>query len=344
MIEKKVLSALCAGAVFALSAFSQDVSSLIEEAKLKGGLISHIGCGNGETTAKLFKNETFLVHGLDTSEENIEKAREHIKSNGIYGKVSVELYNGEALPYVENLVNMIVCDERNNITDDELLRVLVPNGIAFVKENGKYRKIVKPIRKELDDWSHSMYDSAGGGISQDGIVGPPKHLQWDGAPRWTRFHEAMSTFHTMVSLNGKVFYILDDGPQVNVKLPAQWKLVARDAYNGAKLWERKLGKWVQQRSYKSGPAFVMRLLVAAENKLFTVDEIYGHLVVIDQTTGKKLYEYPETKGVEEIVYYKGNVFLSVFPNPKDLKKVVKTPNGDKGSGYAGAWKNDKKWI
>ena len=61
---------------------------------IKGGLVVHVGCGDGKFTAELLANDGCLVHGLDADGANVAKAREHIQSLGLYGKVSVDRLTG----------------------------------------------------------------------------------------------------------------------------------------------------------------------------------------------------------------------------------------------------------
>ena len=93
-------------------------------AGVKGGLIVHAGCGDGKLTAALRKNDSYLVHGLDINAANVEQARKHIKSLGLYGKVSVDTFDGERLPYIDNLVNLVVAENPGRISMDEIVRVL----------------------------------------------------------------------------------------------------------------------------------------------------------------------------------------------------------------------------
>jgi 2-polyprenyl-3-methyl-5-hydroxy-6-metoxy-1,4-benzoquinol methylase len=60
---------------------------ILDDTGVKGGLIVHIGCGDGKLTAALHANDGFLVHGLDTDPGNIDQAREHVRSLKLYGKV-----------------------------------------------------------------------------------------------------------------------------------------------------------------------------------------------------------------------------------------------------------------
>ena len=107
----------------------------------RGGLVVHIGCGDGRMTASLHGNDHTLVHGLETHAQDVAKARETIQSLGLYGPVSIGRFDGTHLPYAENLVNLIVAEELGEVSKDELLRVLAPNGIAYVKSatNGRRR-------------------------------------------------------------------------------------------------------------------------------------------------------------------------------------------------------------
>ena len=59
----------------------------------------------------------------------IQKARQHIKSLGLYGTVSVEQFDGKALPYNDNIVNLLVAESPLDIPEDEILRVLVPHSL-----------------------------------------------------------------------------------------------------------------------------------------------------------------------------------------------------------------------
>jgi hypothetical protein len=40
---------------------------------VKGGLIVHVGCGDGKLTAALRASDGYLIHGLDADARNVEK-------------------------------------------------------------------------------------------------------------------------------------------------------------------------------------------------------------------------------------------------------------------------------
>lgn len=81
---------------------------ILEVTGVRGGLIVHVGCGDGRLTAALRAGEGCLAHGLDRDPAKVRQARAHIQSLGLYGGVSVDRWSGTRLPYTDNLVNLIV--------------------------------------------------------------------------------------------------------------------------------------------------------------------------------------------------------------------------------------------
>ena len=161
-----------------------EAADILRETGVQGGLVVHVECGDGKLTAALRANEAYVVHGLDADAANVGKAREHIRSLGLYGKVVVDRWGGKTLPYCDNLVNLLIAEDPSGILKGEIDRVLVPNGVAYVKKDGAWIKTVKPRPVAMDDWTHSLYDASGNAVSRDTVVGPPRHYQWSGDPKW----------------------------------------------------------------------------------------------------------------------------------------------------------------
>ena len=81
-----------------------------------GGLIVHLGCGDGVLTASLHANDSYMVQGLDANTHNVERAREYVEGLGLYGAVSIDqLSDRRHLPYIDNLVNLIVVEHPANM-------------------------------------------------------------------------------------------------------------------------------------------------------------------------------------------------------------------------------------
>jgi len=107
-------------------------SDIFEEAGVERGMVVHVGCGKGRLTASLSASDLYTVHGLDTGTKNVRRAREYLQAQGLEDKVSVERLMGRKLPYVDNLVNLVVVQDPFAVEMGEVMRVLAPGGAAVV--------------------------------------------------------------------------------------------------------------------------------------------------------------------------------------------------------------------
>jgi len=244
-------------------------SEILEATGIKGGVVVHVGCGDGELTRQLPPNHRYLVLGLDVDRQNVAKARAAALAAGGYGTVSFDTFDGENLPYIDNFANLVVVSSRQGVTDVEIMGVLAPGGVAHVKEADGWKKTVKPRPDEMDDWSHYLHDPTGNAVSHDSLIEPPARYQWTGGPRYSRQHDHMSSVSAVVSSGGGVFYILDEAPRASILIPPQWKLIARDAFNGTVLWKRDIDSWHNHMwPLKSGPQIMARRLVAVGDRVY----------------------------------------------------------------------------
>ena len=330
----------------------QGANQILEATGVKGGLIVHIGCGDGKLTAALRANDSYLVHGLDADANNIEKAREHIRSLGLYGKVSVELFAGDRLPYIDNLINLIVSEDLGRVSMVEVMRALCPNGVAYIKIGDTWWKIVKPRPQDIDEWTHYLHDASGNAVAHDSVVGPPRRFQWVGSPRWSRHHDRMASVSACVSADGRIFYIIDEGSRACIQLPSKWTLIARDAFNGTILWKRPIASWMTQLwPFKSGPALLPRRLVAIGDRVYVTLGLDGtSLSALDAATGEIIRTYVATLMTEEIIFSEGVLFLVVKDAPptttwNEYRPIHRTV-GKAKSRVASEWPWDEanRWI
>ena len=151
-----------------------------------------------------------------------------------------------------------------------------------------------------------MHDASNNAVAHDDRIGPPRHLQWQSGPRWGRHHDHMASVSAMVTARGRVFSIVDEGARVSPQLPADWKLVARDAFNGVLLWKLPIERWHDNLwPLKSGPANLPRRLVAGGDTVYVTLGIEAPVTALDAATGKTvLREYADTSGAEEIVQHR----------------------------------------
>jgi outer membrane protein assembly factor BamB len=298
---------------------AESAKDILDATGVKGGLVVHIGCGEGKLTAALRASESYLIHGLDTDAKNIRTARENLLKAGLQGSVSVAQLAGNRLPYIDNLVNLVVSDSLGDVPMSEVMRILAPAGVAYIKKT----KTVKPRPAEIDEWTHYMHSAGGNAVADDSVVGPPRHLQWTGSPRWGRHHDHMSSVSAVVTAGGRVFYIFDGGSRASIYLSPKWSLIARDAFNGTILWNKPIGQWYTHlMRLKSGPAVLPRRLVAVGDKVYVTMGIKAPLTALDAATGKTILTYKGTESTQEIILSDGILFLVVN---KDDDQAKTTP-------------------
>ncbi len=311
------------------AAQADQAGTILDATGVKGGLVVHVGCGDGRLTAALRANDRYLVHGLDPDAANVAKARAHVRSLQLDGAVSIEQWRGRTLPYADNLVNLVVAEELGGAPMTEVMRVLRPKGVAYVKASGQWTRTVKSWPTEMDEWTHYLHDSSGNAVARDTLVGPPQGVQWVAGPRYCRSHEVDTSVCALVSAGGRLFYILDEGLTgvTDERLPAMWSLVARDAFNGVLLWKRPIPHWGWREWKKAeltgkdwtgirgqrtrSPIVLPRRLVAEGDRVYVTLGYDAPLTSLDAATGEVVRTYDGTKGTDEIVCSRGILLLCV---------------------------------
>lgn len=302
---------------------AEDAREILIQSKATGGLIVQLGCGNGKLLAELGKDARFLVHGLERDSSKIESARESIREKGSYGRVSAEHWGDPSrLPYSDNLVNLLLVEDSGELDNKEILRVLRPLGTALQRTGSGWKSIAKEWPEDIDEWTHFLHGPDGNAVSKDKRVGPPRHLQWVGDPKFSRAHEQTASFSVAVTSRGRMFYVLDESPAVDIRVPSQWSLIARDAFNGVILWKRPMGNWLNQfRRFRAGPANLPFRLVAEGDKVFVTMDFEGPVHMIDAATGKDLKVFEGTENTKQIIYSDGTLTLLRDDEVGQMEKI-----------------------
>jgi len=296
-----------------------DARQLLQDSGVSAGFFVHLGAGDGELAAALRQADNIQVHGLMRDSAAVARARARVASTGEYGDVSFDQFAGQELPYVDNLVNLLVSEDLGDVSMSEVLRVLVPRGVAMIQENGEWTRTVKPLPEDIDEWSHFLYDATGNSVAHDDVVAPPRHLQWVGSPRWSRHHDRMASMSALVSTGGRMFYIMDEGSRISIQLPPKWKLIARDAFNGSVLWKKDIDDWQPHLwPLKSGPTQLSRRLVSSDDTVFVTMGFNEPLVALDAATGDLLRTYEGSDATEEIIHTNDTLFLVVRKGKAEL--------------------------
>ncbi|MFO7901306.1 MAG: PQQ-binding-like beta-propeller repeat protein [Pirellulaceae bacterium] len=318
---------------------------LLDKARFQGGLVGHVGCGDGRLTAALHEAGARLVHGLDGSQENVTRARRHITAQGCYGKASVAYWPGDRLPYAGGVVDLLIVDGADLVGSSEAMRVLTPGGVLLERDGQRWRREEKPLSQETDDWTHYLHGPSNNAVSEDRLVGPPESIRWVGSFRHLRHHNYLSSVSAMVSAGGRLFTIEDQGSRMSMDLPARWRLVARNAFNGVVLWEKSLESWANaKRGFRSGPLDVSRRLVATDQRVFVTLGYQSPVQALDAATGEPVRAYEQTEGAEEILFDDGVLYLVVskpIPKSKQSRKALLAVDAKSG---AVKWENSEKAV
>ena len=301
---------LLAAAGLAQAGPADDARAILDATGVQGGLVAHVGCGDARLTAALAATPAYLVHGLEADTAAVERARARLRQEGVYGRVSVDTLVGAGLPYADNTVRLVVADALGPVPMAEVMRVLCPGGVAYVGGT----KTVKPVPAEIDEWTHALHGPDNNAVARDTVVGPPQHLQWVGSPEWARSHDHLSSVSVAVTSGGRLFSIVDEAPAAAVALPAEWRLVARDAFSGVVLWKRDVAPWEDHlRGFRTGPAAISRRLVAVGDRVYVTLGYGKPVTALDAATGETVRTYRGTDDALEIVAADGVLYLVLGP-------------------------------
>ena len=307
-----------------------------DDAGSPGSFTVVLGASSANELQSLQQEGGLLIHGLARDEETVSGIRQGLEQQGIIGSLNVSQFDGSHLPFIENTVNAIVVKEGESVSESELLRVLAPNGKALFAATGKTLR--KPWPEEIDDWPQYLHDPGNNAVADDDKVGPPQHLQWRAGPRWSRHHDHMSSVSAVVTAEGRVFSIMDEGSVSSILLPSNWKLTSRDAFNGLLLWSRPIGEWYTRVfGLKSGPSTLPRRLATDGNRLYVTLGIDAPVSVLDAATGNTLMELKTEGYPREILLVEDMVLVVTRSKPID---DTSSPYSDQGDAAIYAFSKD----
>ena len=308
-LNRSVLCTVLAACFVPLVLSADMAADILAETGVRGGLVVHVGCGDGALIIALHKNDRYLVQGLDTDGARVAETRKLLQSKGLNGRVTVDRFDGKTLPYARDLVKLLVAGELGDVTMVEVMRVLAPEGVAYIKRGKQWQKTVKPRPSDIDEWTHFLHDASNDAVANDRQVGPPKRLRWLAGPKWCRSHEFPSSVNAVVTSGGRIFTIFDEGPTgVFRKLPQKCMLIARDAFSGVLLWKKPMRGWQPEHGTGNGNRWnihhtIPRRLVAKGDRVYvTLGFLDSPVSVLDAATGKILAEELEgTRGTDEMI-------------------------------------------
>ena len=322
MIKAKLLTIALLAALLhtgpAGAAQPETAADILNKSAVTGGLIVQIGCGDGQPAVTLRANDRYLVYSLDADAAKVAKARRTVRDAGLSASVWVDHLDGSRLPFAENMANLLISEDLGQITMAEVMRILAPNGLAYVKDKSKWIKTAKPWPAEIDEWTHWLHGPDGNAVAADTVAGPPRRLKWIAGPLWSRSHDSVPSVTSMVSAQGRLFYIVDEAPaSMSGAAPDTWSLVARDAFNGLELWRIPIAEWgwaswARQFTVRfTIPTHIPRRLVAVGDRVYVTLGFNSPLTELDAGTGQILRTFEQTQFTDEILCVDGKLIVAI---------------------------------
>ena len=307
---------------------AQDDSLKSITADLHGGIVVCVGY-DGELTARLLSEyQSIKVQALESDADNTAEIHEDILEKKLFKRMTVQHWDKSFLPYADNLVNLVVVDgQLSAVNRAELERVLVPGGTAITAGAKPSVILRKPWPDSIDEWTHWLHSADGNPVAKDTISGPPKRVQWAGTPRHGKSHDVGISMTGMVTGNGKLFYIADDGPvgifDSDQHGLEQWMLFCRDAFNGMLLWKKPVSDWgmkawspeptkaVGYGPWSINPRMIHKRLVTVDDYLLVTLGFESPVSVLDASTGEALRTIQDSEYTSEIIVSDQRAYLVI---------------------------------
>ncbi|MFC1713174.1 PQQ-binding-like beta-propeller repeat protein [Candidatus Poribacteria bacterium] len=254
------------------------VDEILTNTEINKGYCLVLGNGTGRLAFEIAQRTDLQVVGLEEDTKRVKEAREKLDAAGVYGsRVVVEQWDLSELPdYFANLIvsEKILVSGKMDHSSEDVFRVLRPyGGVAYmIQPDGKVEKAVRGALEGAEGWTHQYANPQNTSCSEDELVKSPLGVLWFGEPGGSRMLERHAKAASSVSLNGRLFVQGED------------VIMAHDAYNGTRLWQREIPGAVRARTDVDGGN-----LSLTENGLYVA--CYDKCYWLDPATGETIEEF-----------------------------------------------------
>jgi len=288
--------------------YRRSAETILKQTGVKRGYCLLLGLETGELALELARRSELMIYAVSSDAGVVAAARKKLDAAGVYGtRVCVEQWPPEKIPYADYFANLIVSE--TNISKgrlpecpDELFRMLKPLGGTLMLKSASgssgsqapqnanmpvqqwlsqselkqckvssvdERRWVSAVRGPLPgagSWTHQYANPANTTCGDDRIVKCPLGVLWFGAPGPRRMVQRHSRAAGPLAIDGRLFV---QGENV---------VMAYDAYNGVKLWEREIPGAIRVVASHDSSNLALRrdgLFVAVGDKCLRLDPATG---------------------------------------------------------------------
>ncbi len=289
----------------------QAAETILGETGIRRGYCLVLDCETGQLALELARRSELMIYAVSPDAAKVAAARRALDAAGVYGtRVSVEQWPAGKLPYSDYFANLVVSEAavaKGSLPAEpaELFRVLKPlGGTAFVGQpaqaggaagrnaldeagvrrwleaskleggrivsnNGLWAKIVRGPIPGAGTWTHLYGNTGNTGCGDDRALRSPLEVLWFGDPGPGTMVNRHLRAAAPLAIDGRVF------------VQGENALMAYDAYNGLRLWERAMSGAIRTNASRdasnlaAGPE---ALFVAVDDRCLRLDPATGRTV------------------------------------------------------------------
>ncbi len=283
--------------------FADAAESILKQTGIRRGYCLVLGCKTGQLAVELAKRSALMIYAVSPDAASAAAARKAVDAAGLYGaRICVEHWSSDRLPYSDYFANLIVSESAMidgtlpTVGPEELIRMLKPlGGVAILEQPAqadaanfdrwlhqskiasckvqKHRTRTVIERGPLPgagSWTHEYAEPGNTACGDDELVRGPLGVLWFGNPGPGQMVNRHERAASPLSIDGRMFI---QGENV---------LMAYDAYNGLKLWEKEVRGAMRVNASHDGSNLALsheRLFVAIGDKCLGIDPATGETKV-----------------------------------------------------------------
>lgn len=231
----RILVTLAVASLLAASELQTVAAAAGMEPTTERGIIAVLGmpAEGAEAVIRLATADQRIVYFQSNNSVDVDAVRAAATQAGVLGQgVTAHQGSMERIHLAKNIADevFVAGATAGKLPEDEVLRVLHPQGVAMIGQ----QRIVKPIPKGYDDWSHPYHGPDNNPQSHDQFVRGRFQTHFLSAPMFSPMPEQS------VAAGGRIYKAM--GHIAHKANQNRWlnTLLCINAYNGTILWERDL--------------------------------------------------------------------------------------------------------